>query len=430
MPGKTVSPGPRGRFTTFRTIVAYDDEWSGNDLTERHAFTQAIRLLPASPSVRYFGFPWGKLIDQLQSGQKAGKHLLGMLSDSKKLLGEYRNVVTVCQHRELLKHQDLFAAAGITHLFWPHISPGQKSLPNFKHIGVHPFPAMPFPRPATLPHKTERSHLLSCPEAGMWKEASYEPVYRQLNTDSRVTIISGDVSTAGHEHAGQGAIAVHRASWRILQDSHFSLCFNAGPAWLWTALHCGAIPVFPDRIPPLPGNPALWEQASVCCATGQKAIDELPGRLEQMAGNGALLELKRRALRQLRLLYGTDCFIYDIIQLLVSLVESPAEESTAQPCLSYGRLNDLAIQIVQGSDAGLTTRADVFTLGCCSRILANPVIFLKHYQESGPFRLACRKAFAACSEVNRQQLRQSLAIKGLTLSGCDANTVPGETAAW
>jgi hypothetical protein len=217
-------------------------------------------------------------------------------------------------------------------------------------------------------------------------------------------------------------------AWHHLQDSNFILSSESDSAWLWTAVACETIPVFSANIPPLPGNKSLWETAAVCCSPGQEALRELPAHLEKTAGNAPLLELKRRALRQLHFLYGADCFIYDILKLFISQAKSGAETPLDRPDFSYGQLLGLATQVARGGEPRATDCADVFALGCCSRILANPTTFYRHYQENPEFRRAVRKTIAICSAPKRELLHQTLALKGLSLQEQKAS-VPGRDAA-
>ena len=105
---------------------------------------------------------------------------------------------------------------------------------------------------------------------------------------------------------------------QVLKDSIFSLCpSGSGPnsIRLWESIAFGSIPVIlADHYLP-PGKEELWRQAAVFCDENSESIITLPDRLSLIANDSELLAEKRHAMRQLWLLYGPDCFIYDIIEL-------------------------------------------------------------------------------------------------------------------
>lgn len=254
-------------------------------------------------------------------------------------------------------------------------------------------------------------------------------ILQKLSADPRGSVVTPPPTvslSSVDKNSGRDSAPASIEASQSLQGSEFSLCPESNSSWLWTSIAGEAIPVFFEKVPLLPGNMPLWEEATVCCPASPEALLALPARLECMARDEVLLELKRRALRQLRLLYGADCFIYDILKLFVSLTGAPAENVKERPGFLYGQLHALAAQIIQGSEAGLSS-ANVFTLGCCSRILADSSTFFAHYQEDSQFRLACQKAFVVCDGIHRELLCKALALKGLALDGCDAIVAPGET---
>ena len=142
---------------------------------------------------------------------------------------------------------------------------------------------------------------------------------------------------------------------RILRESIFSLCpsgSGANSTRLWESIGCGSIPVvLSDNYLP-PGSKALWELATVSCPERQEDILALPDRLAAMAGDKELLERKRHAMRQLWMIYGPDCFIYDIQKLFLSLAGETADIAMAQPKFSYGSLYGMAAEINQGKKFG------------------------------------------------------------------------------
>ena len=63
--------------------------------------------------------------------------------DAKLLLNEQKSVVTVCQHVDMLKYQELFKESRITHVFWTHAVKGQDCFPENEKIKILPFPLFP-----------------------------------------------------------------------------------------------------------------------------------------------------------------------------------------------------------------------------------------------------------------------------------------------
>ena len=124
----------QGHLRQLRSILAYDAEWQDLEITEQHAFSQAVKLLPEVPEVIYFGFPWATLINLLKSNRLDSNRLMSVQSSAKPLLKEKKHVITVCQHIDLPKYQNIFAEIGVTHLFWPHAGDGLDCFPEYNDI--------------------------------------------------------------------------------------------------------------------------------------------------------------------------------------------------------------------------------------------------------------------------------------------------------
>ena len=227
--------------------------------------------------------------------------------------------------------------------------------------------------------------------------------------------------TGIHAEAGSDQESVHRAApvqvRNFLRESIFSLCHSgSGPnsTQLWESICCGAIPVVlsDDYLPP--GNRVLWEQATVSCPERLEDILALPDRLQAIARDPELLERKRHALRQLWMIYGPDCFIYDICKLFLSLATETVEASGPQPTHSYGKLLGMASELTRSksTDAAL---ADVFILGCSSRLLSDAPGFLARYQENKEFRMAYQRALASCKGEYAESMSKALEVKRAVL---------------
>lgn len=336
-----------------RSTVGLDESlWPSVRGTERHAYDQAIRFLPEVPKTSYFGFPWAALIDGLDPCAGA---LLQCLEEARPLLAGQTHVVTVCQHERLPENQQLFADAGITHIFWSHAQAGQACLAAFPDIALLPFPLLP--GSDDLPPDSRESLFAPCPS-----------------------------SPGGNS------------------------------ARLWAAVRDGLIPVFSAEDVYLPGGQALWEEAAVFPRGTPEALQSLPDHLEVLARDEELLARKQQALRQLWLLYGTDCFIYDVQKLFLTLSadECDAGSDRKLPACSYGRLFGMAAEINRNSwkDRELP---DTFILGCTTRILADPAGFLARYRDDEGLRAAYRAAASACNEDYRETLSRLIEHKHIVL---------------
>jgi hypothetical protein len=111
----------------------------------------------------------------------------------------------------------------------------------------------------------------------------------------------------------------------VLTESLFSLCpSGTGPnsIRLWESIGYGAIPVIlADTYQP-PGDMSLWEEAVVFCGENFEEISALPNRLAEMAKDEQLIQRKQAALKQLWMLYGPECFTYDIVNLFLELQQN------------------------------------------------------------------------------------------------------------
>jgi glycosyltransferase involved in cell wall biosynthesis len=427
----SADPNPAGdkqRMKQLRSILAYDAEWQQPPaITEKQAFSQAVKLLPGTPGAMYFGFPWATLIKQLNSKKLTGSSLMKALENARLQLKGYKFVITVCQHIHMLKYQHIFAETGITHVFWAHAVKGQDYFPEHKDIKILPFPLAAVPTSDCSAYgDTDRKYLFSFVEAvstGTCLTETPKMIIDSIAGDKR-----GIVLTRNHQQLNKVMASADSAQeftdksaplklQEILEESIFSLC-PSGPGpnsvRLWEALGCGSIPVvLADSYLP-PGSAALWEEATVSCAERLEDIQALPERLEELARDKALIERKRHAIRQLRMLYGPDCFIYDIQKLFLSLAAEAADVPMARPVFSYGRLFDMAARINQGkgTEAGVV---DVFILGCSSRLLTDPSEFLTRYKENKAFRTAYKRAMTFSGGKYSKAMIKALEAKKVVL---------------
>ena len=141
-------------FKKSGSILAYVATWSSQELTEQHALVQAEKLLPEVPEVLYLGVPWAMWFERFSSKALSSESFQEVIDAVKFLLNEQKFVVTVCQHVDLLKYQDIFCDIGITHVFWTFAVRGQLCFPVNENIKDIPFSVLP--RSRLLPNLRSR----------------------------------------------------------------------------------------------------------------------------------------------------------------------------------------------------------------------------------------------------------------------------------
>ena len=417
----------------LRSILAYDAEWKSPEITEQHAFLQADKLLPEVPGVLYFGFPWATLIDRLNLEESSADSLREAINSAKLLLNEQKYVVTVCQHVNMLKYQKIFQNISITHVFWTHTVKGQDCFPENEEIKIFPFPLFPVHVPAYASSQNAvRKYLYSFvePESKDWVLGkSSEMILTNLAGKQGsivIPVVKLDFKEVLNGSRFQDEADIDQELLvraapiefeRILQESIFSLCPDGSGSKstrLWKSICCGAIPVIlsDDYLPP--GSGALWEEATVSCCGRLEDILALPDRLEAMACDEELIERKRQAMRQLLLMYGPDCFIYDIHKLFLKLAQDNTAIKKEQSTLSYGSLLSMATIINQRQDVE-KSELDSFILGCSSRLISDPSGFKNRFDGNGEFRMAYEKSLNFCNRRYYDSMLRNLNFKGVVL---------------
>jgi hypothetical protein len=374
-------------------FTAFDQAWQYPAITEQHAYRRLRRLWsPTSTSFCYVGFPWATAIDHLQCNTPEGPKWLERIQELAKKLSCDRRNVTVCQHVLLKRFLPLLAECGITDIFWSHTTKADAHNRSDSGIALHPFPLFPVQliRNSTsiaakrvlfsfLGAQTDR-HYLTPARTWIFRHLATHPVGHVKQRDQwhyhevvyKTQIFRSDSAKQSVSAEDQAA-----AEFRdVLLHSVFSLCpSGSGPnsIRLWESLGAGAIPVIISDTLALPGPAALWEEAAVFCPETEEAIKALPVQLATMAEDAELLERKRLAMRQLWMQYGPDCFVPDVLKLLVdehSDAESPvpaipqeAPNEDAPPLVGLAREIAAGRLDMQAAGAilwrGLSTRASL-----------------------------------------------------------------------
>lgn len=101
----------------------------------------------------------------------------------------------------------------------------------------------------------------------------------------------------------------------ILKSGNFGWCinddgFDLEP--LWQCIDQEIIPIISESLKILPGNGDLWSEATVQC--NRKGLTPSEKVLQEINGDDHKISVKKLSLRQLRLCYGKDFFITDIVR--------------------------------------------------------------------------------------------------------------------
>ncbi len=369
-----------------KNIIAFDSQWQFPAITEQYAYTQVQRLLTkADVNAVYFAFPWATLIDLLNNKKPQGKTLLKTLRSFKSLLKD-KKIVTVCQHIFMLKFQHLFEEMGISDIYWTHAVHNQTSLIDNPNVKIFPFPLYPVQAIGFDNEKDiqNRKYLFSFvgARANKWYlTESRNMIIDLLSECPRGKIISRDtwhyqkavydhqiskVTSKVNDLVDKDTTAEFKG---ILRESMFALCpSGSGPnsIRLWESIGYGVIPVIlADTYLP-PGNSKLWEEAAVFCKEDTDSIKALPAVLAEIAKDKVLLQRKRNALKQLWLIYGPDCFIYDILKRFIEYGQK--SEDNRASLLSYKE-----IIAVPNTNA---KHQELFLLSCTSKLLLDSKAFL------------------------------------------------------
>lgn len=319
-------------------IIAYDKDWQFPAITEKYAYQKIKDLCRMDAQTTYIAFPWATLIDLLNTKKDGSQQLLNILKKIKEKIQYKKRVITVCQHILMLNYQDIFFDLGITDVFWTHAIKDQEYFPKYQNIAIYPFPLFPV-QAVKDGVDNDRDILFSFVGARSNKwylTNTREQIIDLLDKHPDGLVIGRDqwhYNKIVYEHQilkkdGQAKDFIDDDKSfefkNILKKSIFSLCpSGSGPnsIRLWESLGSGAIPVIlADTYLP-PGDSKLWEAAAVFCNEDQQAILELPEKLKSIAQNKDLLAYKRRAMKQLWMMYGDQWFIYDIQQLIVALAQ-------------------------------------------------------------------------------------------------------------
>ena len=418
-------------------IIAFDSDWQYPAITEQHAFKQILKFNKPGSGIVYFAFPWATLIDLLNRKENASaKFLMEKLHECTELINRGETVITVCQHILLLNYQDMFANAGINHVYWTHAIKNQKRFPKHSRIKVSPFPLFPVQAiNETVNCHTKQSYLFSFigARSNIWYlTPSRNMILDYLSDDNRGFVtgrktwhfnkIVYDHQIAKSNTSSQELISQSNEDEykKVMRDSTFSLCpSGTGPnsIRLWESIGFGSIPVILADTYLLPGNIELWEEAVIICKETEQDIKALPNKLALIAEDKELLARKRHALKQLWMLYGPKLFIHDIQKLFLIHEEKRKPPKIASK-VAYKNLIYLAKEIEdnianpktksENSTSKIQKQLSLFLLGCQTRLLQNPNEFKSQLETYPELQIAFYTAMRSSDDTQKIKLLTTL----------------------
>lgn len=334
-------------------FIGYRYHWQYPAITEKHAAEKLIPMLRPFNKQLYIAFPWATLIDMIECGDER-RHLL--ISDLGKLVKlvprETNRVITSCQHILLYKYHKLLALAGITDVFWSHANTeaGQR----LGKLNTYAFPLYPVQHRSANAEivKTEEEEVVLYSFAGAINTHSTRKlIVDLLGNDNRGSIIGRDswhfqdlvygsqinaydVTRIQPSEAIRVAKNSSTDYSRLMLNSIFAICPpGTGPNTirLWEAIDYGCIPVLFANSLSLPGSDALWKDAIVLVGNDPDAIKAIPDVLSGIASNLDQIISMRSALGCIRIVYGHDSFVTDVINLWHNGIVQRHELSSLKP---------------------------------------------------------------------------------------------------
>ena len=103
-----------------------------------------------------------------------------------------------------------------------------------------------------------------------------------------------------------------------------------------------------------------------------------------------------------------------ILPDILSFAGETADIPLSQPTFSYGRLYGMAAGINKVKNLERSV-ADVFILGCSSRLLCDSSGFLARYQGNNDFRTAYEQALRCCSLEHAESMVEALELEQIVL---------------
>lgn len=264
-------------------VFSFPCHWQIPAATEQAAY-EAVTRETFEPGFEYFGFPWATIIDGVRSRSPKAWEVLSALSDVSVLIKSPggRPRVTVAQHIHTLKFAEMFAAIGITDLFWSHAT---RRVTQVKGMRIHPFPLFPAQAPtgadrvSPLAPRRYLANFIGAYNPKIYLSDVRQHIFDSAGSRDDLLIIARDAwhfDRAVYEEQVRGLdareeqLAIEDLRRReyldAIKQSWFTLCpTGSGPnsIRIFECLALGSIPIILTRDLRLPGPMSLWEKAAI-----------------------------------------------------------------------------------------------------------------------------------------------------------------------
>ena len=352
-------------------VIFFDGEWQYPAVTELTAWRNVRDLgTPAFQGARavYLAFPWATLIDLLDRNQShKAAELMRALDRCSSLVSPGEYVITVCQHIRLRRHLRLFERSRVNQIFWSHAEDSDKAC-SPGNIKIVPFPLFPVQKPIEEKEFSSRQYLCSFVGAratDLYRSQARNWIHEILETERDCAIAtqatwffnevvySQQILGQNVDIDGKEKQARHYSA--VMSDTRFALCpSGTGPNTirLWEALAHDCVPVILADGWWTPGTEALWEQGCVIVPETIESVTALPQLLRQLESDDSIMESKRAALAQLKLMYCSESLVPDLLNRAVELGRyenkvAAVTDSWGTPDCAISRLALLSIHLAK-----------------------------------------------------------------------------------
>ncbi len=314
--------------------IVFDEGWQYPAITEKHASIQMLKISNFLP-YQFIGFPWATLIDfKNRAKEDDVSNYLKKLKSCPLPLSERR--ITVSQHISTLKRIDFFKEIGITDIFCAHATDDKYLVDG---IRIHAFPLYPVQTPTldpivesknlSKPRKYLYSFVGTFPEKGYISDIrrkifdnfsdSAGKIIRRKEWHYEQIVYKKQIAGLDLDEETKIEKASQEQEYKnILAESTFSLCpSGSGPNTirLWESLGALSIPVVFSNNFRFPGDQELWKRAAIIMREDSDAPESIVNELHKISNDPIKLTQMRSACMDLWLMYGKDCFIYDVLKM-------------------------------------------------------------------------------------------------------------------
>jgi|TARA_B110000967_G_scaffold210000_1_gene269406 hypothetical protein len=313
-----------------KSLIAYPYHWQESASTEKLVFEQ-LRHSGYSGNANYVAFPWSSLINALLfKDSKLLEILVAMHGVLRQNLPEGKQLVTVSQHPDTMRFQELFLTCNITVLLTPHKS---KDISSIQKLQIKPFPLLGVQDVENFAeHRSNPKYLLNF--VGAYDPLTYlsemrdyilskkaerndyrifqRPQWHYLAAVSRQhfgTMESDEKLNLEDEYRKQFL--------NVIKQSDFTLCPTGRglcTTRIFEALSGGSIPVVLSTVLDLPGNQILWNKACIIEQETKEGLDRALETIDKMSPSE--IESMRQAGKELHLSLNPSSYCRSIMEAI------------------------------------------------------------------------------------------------------------------